>query len=223
MYCRVVKPLLDRLLAAVLIVLLAPVMLLVALAVWLWDGRPVLFVQERPGYKGRLFRIYKFRTMTDERDEKGDLLPDEKRLKGVGRIIRALSLDELPQLFNVLKGEMSFVGPRPLLKEYLPLYSRRQRRRHDVRPGITGWAQVNGRNLLDWPTRFEYDLWYVERCSFWLDLKILFLTLLKVLRREGISQPGSATMEPFGGESSPAPQTPPPHRADPPPPPSRRR
>jgi len=198
-YCRYIKPLLDRVLAALLIVLFAPLMAVVALAIWLWDGRPILFVQERPGYKGEIFKIYKFRTMTNEKDERGELLPDEERLKGVGKIIRSLSLDELPQLFNVLRGEMSFVGPRPLLKEYLPLYTERQRKRHDVKPGITGWAQVNGRNLLDWPTRFEYDLWYVEHCSFGLDLKIFWLTLLKVFKREGIAQPGRATMEKFRG------------------------
>jgi lipopolysaccharide/colanic/teichoic acid biosynthesis glycosyltransferase len=190
---------LDRVLAALLIVLFAPVMAVVALAIWLWDGRPILFVQERPGYKGEIFKIYKFRTMTNEKDDRGELLPDDERLKGVGKIIRSMSLDELPQLFNVLKGEMSFVGPRPLLKEYLPLYSERQRKRNDVKPGITGWAQVNGRNLLDWSTRFEYDLWYVEHCSFWLDLKIFWLTLVKVFKREGIAQPGRATMEKFRG------------------------
>ena len=201
MYRRFFKPLLDRILALVLLVLFAPLMLLTALAIYLWDGRPILFIQERPGYKGKIFKIYKFRTMTDERDEKGDLLPDEKRLKGVGKIIRSLSLDELPQLFNVLKGDMSFVGPRPLLKEYLPLYSKEQMRRHDVKPGITGWAQVNGRNLLDWQTRFAYDVWYVDHCSFWLDLKILWMTILKVIKREGVSSATSATMEKFKGNA----------------------
>ncbi len=199
MYRRFVKPLLDKVLALVLLLLLWPVMLATAIAIYLWDGRPILFTQRRPGYKGRIFTIYKFRTMTNERDEKGELLPDEKRLTGVGKIIRSLSLDELPQLYNILKGDMSFIGPRPLLEEYLPLYNERQRKRHDVKPGITGWAQVNGRNLLDWPTRFEYDVWYVEHLSFWLDMKILWLTLIKVLRREGISGEGSATMEKFRG------------------------
>jgi len=201
MYRRFFKPLLDRILALVLLVLFAPLMLLTALAIYLWDGRPILFIQERPGYKGKIFKIYKFRTMTDERDEKGDLLPDEKRLKGVGKFIRSLSLDELPQLFNVLKGDMSFVGPRPLLKEYLPLFSKEQMRRHDVKPGITGWAQVNGRNLLDWQTRFAYDVWYVDHCSFWLDLKILWMTILKVIKREGVSSATSATMEKFKGNA----------------------
>ena len=199
MYRRFFKPLLDKLLAITLLLLLWPVMLATAIAIYLWDGSPILFRQERPGYKGQIFTIYKFRTMTNERDEKGELLPDEKRLTGVGKIIRSLSLDELPQLFNILKGDMSFIGPRPLLKEYLPLYNERQKKRHDVKPGITGWAQVNGRNLLDWPTRFEYDVWYVEHLSFWLDMKILWLTLIKVLKREGISGEGSATMEKFRG------------------------
>ena len=199
MYRRFFKPLLDKLLAITLLLLLWPVMLATAIAIYLWDGSPILFRQERPGYKGKIFTIYKFRTMTNERDANGELLPDEQRLTGVGKIIRSLSLDELPQLFNILKGDMSFIGPRPLLKEYLPLYNERQRKRHDVKPGITGWAQVNGRNLLDWPMRFEYDVWYVEHLSFWLDLKILWLTLIKVLRREGISGEGIVTMEKFKG------------------------
>ncbi len=198
-YRRFFKPLLDKLLAITLLLLLWPVMLATAIAIYLWDGSPILFRQERPGYKGKIFTIYKFRTMTNERDANGELLPDEQRLTGVGKIIRSLSLDELPQLFNILKGDMSFIGPRPLLKEYLPLYNERQRKRHDVKPGITGWAQVNGRNLLDWPMRFEYDVWYVEHLSFWLDLKILWLTLIKVLRREGISGEGIVTMEKFKG------------------------
>ena len=185
--------------AIALLVVSAPIMAGVALLIYMRMGRPVLFCQRRPGKDGKIFTIYKFRTMTDERDEKGRLLPDDKRLKGVGKLIRALSLDELPQLFNVLKGEMSFVGPRPLLEEYLPLYNARQRRRHDVLPGITGWAQVNGRNAISWEEKFEYDLWYVEHQSFALDLKIVWLTLLKVLKREGISQTGEATMEKFKG------------------------
>jgi undecaprenyl phosphate N,N'-diacetylbacillosamine 1-phosphate transferase len=199
-YCRWLKPLLDRLGALFLLLLLAPVMLIVALLIRGKLGSPVLFVQERPGKDEKIFRIYKFRTMTDERDESGKLLPDEKRLKGIGKFVRALSLDELPQLFNVLKGEMSFIGPRPLLVEYLPLYNDKQRRRHEVKPGITGWAQVNGRNAISWEEKFAYDVWYVEHCSFWLDLKIAWLTLVKVFKREGISQKGVATMEKFKGE-----------------------
>ncbi|BCD67754.1 sugar transferase [Nitratiruptor sp. YY09-18] len=199
MYRKFFKPLLDRILASILLILFAPVMIIVALLIYFWDGRPILFIQERPGYRGKIFKIYKFRTMTNEKDAQGNLLPDEKRLKGIGKIIRTLSLDELPQLLNILKGDMSFVGPRPLLKEYLPLYNKEQMRRHDVKPGVTGWAQVNGRNLLDWQTRFVYDVWYVDHCSFLLDLKILWLTFIKVLKREGISSQKSATMEKFRG------------------------
>ncbi len=201
MYKNFFKPLLDKVLALIGIVLFSPVMLCVAVSIYIWDGRPILFVQERPGYKEKIFKIYKFRTMTNERDENGNLLPDEKRLKGVGKIIRSLSLDELPQLFNVLKGDMSFVGPRPLLVEYLPLYNERQRKRHDVKPGITGLAQVMGRNALSWKEKFEYDVYYVENLSFWLDLKIILLTIWKVLKREGISQKGRATMEKFNGRN----------------------
>ncbi len=163
-------------------------------------GTPILFRQLRPGYKEKIFGIYKFRTMTNEVDENGELLPDEERLKGIGKFIRTTSLDELPQLFNVLKGEMSFVGPRPLLVEYLPLYNEEQKRRHDVLPGITGWAQVNGRNAISWEQKFEYDLWYVDNQSFLLDVKILWMTFLKVIRRKDISSSSSATMEKFKGE-----------------------
>jgi len=198
---KIFKPLLDKILALILIILFAPVMLVVAVLIYLWDGRPVIFTQERPGYKGKIFKIYKFRTMTNEKDKNGNLLPDEKRLKGIGKIIRSLSLDELPQLFNVLKGDMSFVGPRPLLKEYLPLYNERQKKRHEVKPGITGLAQVMGRNSISWKEKFEYDVYYVENLSFWLDLKIIFLTIIKVLKREGINQEGKATMEKFNGKN----------------------
>ncbi|WP_025209245.1 sugar transferase [Hippea sp. KM1] len=201
MYKNFFKPLLDKVLALIGITIFSPVMLCVVVSIYIWDGRPILFIQERPGYKEKVFKIYKFRTMTNERDENGNLLPDEKRLKGVGRIIRSLSLDELPQLFNVLKGDMSFVGPRPLLVEYLPLYNERQRKRHDVKPGITGLAQVMGRNALSWKEKFEYDVYYVENLSFWLDLKIILLTIWKVLKREGISQKGRATMEKFNGRN----------------------
>lgn len=164
-------------------------------------GPPVIFRQVRPGYRGKLITVYKFRTMKEARDEKGELLPDEKRLTPLGRFLRSLSLDELPQLWNVLRGDLSLVGPRPLLVEYLPRYSPEQRRRHDVKPGITGWAQVNGRNAISWPEKFRLDVWYVDHWSLWLDLKIIFLTILKVLKREGISQEGLATMEAFMGNS----------------------
>ena len=195
------KDLFDKILALFLIILLSPIFILVALLIWFSLGRPILFRQKRPGYKEKIFTLYKFRTMIDERDEKGDLLPDEKRLTKIGKIIRSLSLDELPQLFNVLKGDMSFVGPRPLLIEYLPLYSERQKKRHEVKPGITGLAQVMGRNALSWQEKFEYDIYYVENQSFWLDLKIIFLTILKVLKREGISQKGHVTTEKFNGNN----------------------
>ena len=189
----------DKTLAFVLIILFSPVMALVALMIFLWDGRPVIFVQKRPGKDEKIFKIYKFRTMTNDRDENGNLLPDKDRLKGVGKFIRSTSLDELPQLFNVLKGDMSFVGPRPLLVEYLPLYNETQRKRHSCLPGITGWAQVNGRNAISWEQKFEYDVWYVENLSFLLDMKILWMTLLKVIKRSGISQEGEVTMEKFKG------------------------
>ena len=199
MYARWIKPVFDRVAAAILVILFLPLFVVTAVAIWWALGFPVLFVQARPGYKGKIFNIIKFRTMDNRTDENGNLLPDEKRLHGVGRIVRSLSLDELPQLFNVLKGDMSFVGPRPLLVEYLPLYNERQKKRHDVKPGITGWAQVNGRNAISWEEKFEYDVWYVEHQSFWLDMKILWMTLMKVIKREGVSQKGQATMEKFKG------------------------
>ncbi len=199
MYKNFFKPLFDRILALILIIILSPIMIVVAILIYLWDGRPVIFTQKRPGFREKIFKIYKFRTMTNERDKDGNLLPDAERLKGIGKIIRSLSLDELPQLFNVLKGDMSFIGPRPLLIEYLPLYNERQKKRHNVKPGITGWAQVNGRNAISWEQKFEYDVWYVENLSFLLDMKILWMTVLKVLKRSGISQDGHATMEKFKG------------------------
>lgn len=179
--------------------LLSPFILLTALAVRIFLGTPTLFRQKRGGYKGRPFFIYKFRTMTDATDSDGNLLPDSERLTRFGRFLRASSLDELPELFNILRGEMSLVGPRPLFVEYLPRYSPEQMRRHDVYPGLTGWAQVNGRNAADWPARFAMDLWYVDHWSFWLDIKIIIITIWKVLKREGISQPGQATVEYFMG------------------------
>ncbi len=194
-----IKEVFDRLLAFILIIILSPIMLIIALAIRLTMGSPVIFKQQRAGYKGRVFILYKFRTMTNETDENGNLLPDEKRLTKLGKFLRSTSLDELPQLFNILKGDMSFVGPRPLLVEYLELYDEEQMRRHDVKPGITGWAQINGRNAVSWEEKFKYDVWYVDNRSFWLDVKILFKTFIKVLKKEGISQPGKATAEKFKG------------------------
>lgn len=193
------KRIFDILAALAAILLLSPLLALIALLVRLLHGAPVLFGQIRPGHRGTLFRIYKFRTMTDSRAADGSLRPDSERLTRFGRFLRATSLDELPELFNVLRGEMSLVGPRPLLAQYLERYSPEQMRRHEVLPGITGWAQVNGRNALTWPEKFALDVWYVDHWSFWLDIKILLLTVWKVFRREGISQPGHATAEEFMG------------------------
>lgn len=164
-------------------------------------GAGVFFFQPRPGKNGKIFKVIKFKTMTDERDAAGNLLPDEVRLTKVGKVVRSTSIDELPQLINVLKGDMSLIGPRPLLVQYLPLYSPEQARRHEVRPGITGWAQINGRNTISWKKKFEYDVWYVDHISFLLDLRIIFLTVKKVFVREGISHEGMATMEPFNGNN----------------------
>ena len=193
------KNLFDKTLALFLIILFSPIYIIVSLLIFFKMGSPILFRQKRPGYKEKIFGIYKFRTMTNEKDEFGNLLPDDKRLVGIGKFIRSTSLDELPQLFNVLKGEMSFVGPRPLLVEYLHLYNQKQKRRHDVKPGITGWAQVNGRNAISWEQKFDYDVWYVDNQSFWLDIKILWLTFLKVVKRSDISSSTSSTMEKFTG------------------------
>lgn len=200
-YKKLFKPLFDRVLALILLLLFSPVLLLCAWLIKKHLGSPVLFRQERPGKGGKIFKIFKFRTMSDARDAEGNLLSDEERLAGIGKRIRSLSLDELPQLLNVLRGEMSFVGPRPLLVEYLPLYSQEEARRHEVLPGITGWAQVNGRNAISWEEKFALDLYYVERQSFWLDMKILYLTAQKVFKREGISSTTSATMEKFKGHA----------------------
>jgi sugar transferase EpsL len=181
-------------------IVLSPLLLVVALLVLIFHGRPVFFRQQRPGYRGKPFWIYKFRTMTDRSGPDGSLLPDAERLTPLGRFLRAASLDDLPQVWNILRGEMSLVGPRPLLMQYLERYSPEQMRRHDALPGITGWAQVNGRNALSWEDKFRLDVWYVDHWSFGLDIKILFLTAWKVIRREGISQPGHATMEEFMGK-----------------------
>ena len=194
-----IKRLLEVIIAATSLIILLPFMLLLAVLVLLSIGRPVLFRRERPGRHGAAFNMIKFRTMDNLRDANNSLLPDEQRLHRFGRFLRASSLDELPELWNVLKGDMSLVGPRPLLMEYLPLYSDIQTRRHEVRPGITGWAQVNGRNALSWEEKFTLDVWYVDNQSLWLDLKILCLTIMTLLRPRGINQPGHATMERFQG------------------------
>ena len=199
MYRMFIKPTLDKMLALVLIWLFLPFIIVTALLVFFKIGRPILFRQVRPGLNEKLFSIYKFRTMTNEKDEDGELLSDIKRLTGLGMLLRKTSLDELPQLFNVLKGEMSFVGPRPLLVEYLELYSDEQKKRHSVTSGITGWAQVNGRNAISWEQKFEYDVWYVENQSFLLDMKIMWMTFLKVLKRSDVSSTTSLTMEKFEG------------------------
>ena len=193
------KRLFDILVAALVLLLLLPRLALLALLVRLKLGSPVLFRQQRPGLNGRPFTLIKFRTMTDKRDVQGNLLPDAERLTPFGKFLRASSLDELPELWNVLKGEMSLVGPRPLLMQYLPLYTPEQARRHEVRPGITGWAQVNGRNALTWVEKFTLDVWYVDNHTLWLDIRIIFLTLLKIVKRDGINQPGAATMQAFTG------------------------
>ena len=189
----------DIVISLCALIALMPVLLVVALLVRINLGGPVLFRQQRPGLKGKPFFMLKFRSMTDARDEQGQLLSDEKRLPKFGQVLRSTSLDELPGLLSVLKGDMSIVGPRPLLMEYLPLYSAEQARRHDVRPGITGWAQVNGRNTLSWERKFEFDVWYVDNRSIWLDIRIMWLTFLKVIRRADINQQGQATMERFKG------------------------
>jgi len=196
------KRILDLLLSTLGLLILSPLLLVIALLVWMVHGRPLLFRQVRPGYKGKPFFIYKFRSMSDARDSQGDLLPDAARLTSLGRFLRASSLDELPELINILRGEMSCVGPRPLLMQYLPRYTPEQARRHLALPGITGWAQVNGRNALSWEDKFRLDVWYVDHWSFGLDLKILWMTLFKVLRREGINQPGQATAEEFMGSDA---------------------
>ncbi len=198
-YRRVGKRVLDVVLAAIALVLLSPMALMVAIAIRLTMGPPVLFRQVRPGLHGKPFVLYKFRTMLDLRDEQGNLLPDEQRLTKLGWFLRKFSLDEIPELWNVLKGDMSVVGPRPLLMEYLPLYTAEQARRHEVKPGMAGPVIMSGRNLLSWEEKFKLDVWYVDNLSFWLDMKMLFLTFWKVLKGEGVSQPGRATVDYFRG------------------------
>ena len=196
------KRALDIVLSALALIILSPVALIVAIAIRLTMGPPVIFSQVRPGLHGKPFVMYKFRTMLDLRDEEGNLLPDEVRLTKLGRFLRRSSLDEIPEFWNVLKGDMSLVGPRPLLMEYLPLYTKEQARRHEVKPGMTGWAQVNGRNAISWEEKFKLDVWYVDNVSFWIDIKILSLTFWKVLKSEGVSQPGRATVDYFHGTSA---------------------
>ena len=195
------KRVIDVAVSFLALVVISPLLLLIALVIRWRLGRPVLFRQRRPGYLGKPFELIKFRTMSDEKDANGEFLPDAERVPPFGRFLRSASLDELPELWNVLKGEMSLVGPRPLLMEYLPLYCERQARRHEVRPGITGWAQVNGRNALSWEDKFDLDVWYVDNQSLWLDIKILLMTVVGVLRRDNVSHPGHATMERFKGSS----------------------
>lgn len=202
MYKNYLKRVLDFCIALVSLIIISPILLLVT--VWLHfanKGAGAFFLQERPGKGAKIFKVIKFKTMTDERDQDGNLLPDEKRLTKVGRFVRSTSIDELPQLFNVLKGDMALIGPRPLLVQYLPLYSKEQARRHEVRPGISGWAQCHGRNTISWNEKFKLDVWYVDHVSFLTDLKVIFITIKKVLVREGINEEGHATMEPFNGHN----------------------
>lgn len=202
MYKCFFKQIIDFIIVFCVLFVIWPLLLFIT--IWLHfvnKGAGAFFTQERPGKNGKIFKVIKFKTMTDERDANGNLLPDAERLTKVGRFVRSTSIDELPQLINVLKGDMALIGPRPLLPQYLPLYSKEQARRHEVRPGITGWAQVNGRNAISWTKKFELDVWYVDHCSFLLDMRIVFLTIKKVFIREGISQEGQATMEFFNGNN----------------------
>ena len=200
-YEKYIKRLLDIVLSGGALIALSPVLAVTAVLVRTRLGSPVIFCQERPGKDEKIFKLYKFRSMTDARDENGDLLPDEIRLTRFGKLLRSTSLDELPELWNILKGDMSIVGPRPLLVKYLPLYNEEQHRRHDVRPGLTGWAQIHGRNAISWEEKFEMDVWYVEHLSFGVDMKTIFLTVKKVFCREGISSETAATMEEFKGSA----------------------
>ncbi len=202
MYKHFFKRVIDFTIVFIALLIIWPILLLVA--IWLHfanKGAGAFFTQERPGKNGKIFKVIKFKTMTDERDENGNLLPDAQRLTKVGKFVRSTSIDELPQLINVLKGDMSLIGPRPLLVKYLPLYSKEQARRHEVRPGMTGWAQCNGRNAISWTKKFELDVWYVDHCTLWTDIKIIWITIMKVLKRADISQEGQATMEAFNGNN----------------------
>lgn len=200
MYKKKFKRAFDFVFSLIGLLLVSPILLLVWVLLAITNGGSgAFFIQNRPGKCGKLVKVIKFKTMNDKRDNAGNLLPDSCRITSVGKIIRSLSIDELPQLINVVKGDMSLVGPRPLLVQYLPLYSERQARRHEVRPGMTGWAQVNGRNAITWEQKFEFDVWYVDNMSFWLDMKILFLTIKKVFSREGVNSSIDDTMKPFKG------------------------
>ena len=199
MYPSFLKRLFDLCFSVFVLLLLSPIILLLVLVILLKLGTPILFTQYRPGLNGRIFKIYKFRSMNDHKDKNGQLLPDMERLTPFGMFLRRSSLDELPALLNVIKGEMSLVGPRPLLVQYLPLYNEEQKKRHQVKPGITGWAQVNGRNTISWAKKFEYDVWYVHHLSFRLDIRILYLTVIKVIKSEGIDSSRSTTMDTFTG------------------------
>lgn len=201
MYKYFFKRLIDLTLALIGFTVFAPVFLIIALILFISNRGKAFFTQQRPGKNEKLFYVVKFKTMNDRRDSNGKLLPDHQRLTIVGRFVRTTSLDEIPQLINVIKGDMSLIGPRPLLVKYLPLYSKTQSRRHEVRPGITGWAQINGRNAISWEQKFNYDVWYVDHISFWLDIKILWHTIIKVFKREGINSETTATMEPFMGNT----------------------
>lgn len=201
MYKYFFKRVIDILVSLVVLAIFSPVLLILSVILYFSHNQKVFFTQERPGLQKRIFKVLKFKTMNDNRDADGKLLPDNVRLTPIGKFVRSTSLDELPQLINVLKGDMSLIGPRPLLVKYLPLYSETQNRRHQMKPGITGWAQVNGRNAISWTQKFEYDVWYVDNSSFLLDMKILWLTLKKVIIREGISSNSSVTMEPFKGNN----------------------
>lgn len=202
MYKNFFKRIIDFTIVFIALLIIWPILLIIT--IWLHfanKGAGAFFTQERPGKDGRIFKVIKFKSMTDERDENGKLLPDTQRLTKVGKFVRSTSIDELPQLINVLKGDMALIGPRPLLVQYLPLYSKEQARRHEVRPGITGWAQVNGRNAISWQKKFELDVWYVDNCTLWIDTKIIWITIMKVLKRTDISQEGQATMEAFNGNN----------------------
>jgi sugar transferase EpsL len=193
------KTIFEKIISLIVLLLLSPIYIVLAVLVYFSFGHPIFFSQIRPGINNIPFKLYKFRTMLNTKDKNGNLLPNNERMTNFGNFLRSHSLDELPELFNILKGDMSFVGPRPLLMEYLPLYSERQKKRHNVKPGLTGWAQINGRNAITWEEKFELDIWYVENQSFWLDIKIIFLTIIKVLKQEGITHPGDVAMPRFLG------------------------
>ena len=202
MYKFFFKRVLDFFISFIVLICISPI--LIAVTIWLHfanKGAGAFFLQERPGKDGKIFKVIKYKTMTDERDPEGNLLPDENRLTKVGKFVRSTSIDELPQLINVMKGDMALIGPRPLLVQYLPLYSKEQMRRHEVRPGISGWAQCHGRNAISWTEKFKLDVWYVDHCTLWTDIQVIWITIMKVLKRADINEAGQATMEPFTGEN----------------------